>query len=217
MPVVVAAAEDLGHGENDGDLGIVDLGSLTGGDTDRVVLRWNEFKGYWLGDPQPSIQWRPGWILQQSGIVPDVWRYLSDPKGATGLTGRHDSGWNPVALRHADASFAAGLVLQEKIVSDYWTWDNVAPYELATVWYPFDVNDDISGMSVPDDYIGCVAEATPTRRIFASTGWVDSLITDTGGKKNLLPHLYVRYSVVSAGGDSCEYVKASNRWVFQPD
>lgn len=209
MSVVGSSIAGLGHGSNDGQIKYLDLGE------DKLKLRWNAAKQWWISEPKLTFTLRDTWILFGRTAVINTWKYLFAPVGSPGQIGQDAFGWNPFAIRRADLKFAAGLTLQEHLLTDFWTFDAGDFYSLATVLYPMADGDSISGQTDPSSYIGTITTSTPTRRIFASTGWVNSGVQNTGGKPDLAPHLYTRFTGTNTDA-FLEYFLIRHRWVGVP-
>lgn len=213
MALVASSVAGLGDGIADGQVGYVDLGI----DHDRVELHWHQASGAWIGEALPSFTLRDGWIMTVNDFAaPLELKYFSDTSGNPGQVGQNAFGWNPLAIRHADAAFAAGLTLQENLLADFWSWDAGRIYRLATVWYPFNDGESISNTTVdPSAHVGVTIDSVPTRRVLSGTGWLDSGV-QASSKHNLLPHLYGEYVTTKALNNSVEYLLALRRWVGAP-
>lgn len=170
-----------------------------------------------MGEETISIHMSDGFTMQTDGASSSfLWGYINQPIGGNqginaGQHGQESYGWNPSAIRHADAAFDAGLSMQEKIDTAAFAWNSGDVIKIATVWYPIDVGDRISNVIMPDDNIGCQITLPQTRRIFSTTGWVNSLITDCA-KENLMPHLYATKFL----DGRLDFITCRRRWVGVP-
>lgn len=220
MPAIVDTAAALGSGDYDAQLKIVEYGPA--GQEERAIMRWNAALGLWIGQERVSISLRDAWIMDAHGfgvgaLSLNTWGYVTKPRGNPGQFGQSSYSFSPQAIRHADAAFAAGLTLQERIITTLWLWEpSGTTLELATVLYPMGPGDQISNVSDPSSHIGVSITALHGQRRIQSTGWVNSG-KQSSTRPNLAPHLYSRHTVEPRGvDDHLEHLTAYWRWVVDP-
>lgn len=221
MSAVAGSLAELGSGIHDAQLKVIEYGPT--GQQERFGLRWRTDLPApgWVADPRVTVALRNTWIMDTRGVGGSAtWGYLTAPEtqrivtcdGYFRVFGQSSYSWSPRAIRHADAAFAAGLTLQEKITACAWTWEPTEDAWITTVWYPKGLGDDISNVDIPDDHVGINIKLAQGRRIFKTTGWLNSAKQDAT-RPNLLPHLYSTKPIEGR----LEYLLAQWRWVGIPD
>lgn len=222
MPAVAGTVAGLGVGAYPGQTKIIQYGPA--GQEERFALRWREDftpAASWVADPRLTFSLRNGWLIDLRGVGGSAtYGYLTTPyeqrigaliDGYFRKFGESSYGFNPRAIRHADAAFAAGLRLQERLILSAWGWSSSDVATLTTVWYPKGVGDDISNVDNPDAHLGISVVLPATRRYFSNTGWLNSA-KQSSTKPNLAPHLY---STKDKEG-VLEFLLAQWRWVGTP-
>lgn len=216
MTAIANSVAELGIGDYDGQLKIIQYGPS--GNPSRAGMRWHVASGMWImSKPRNTFTYRDAWPLVAQSSTVGVWEYLTHAAGNPGQIGQSSCGWNPIALLHVDSAFAAGLKLQEKIVTTFWTWDPGPALDLATVFFEMDTGDSISTLiSVSaGDNLGTIIPATSTRRIVQTTGWVLSA-KQSSAKPLFAPHLYTRLVTGPGTQNFVEHLSVQWRWVGDP-
>jgi hypothetical protein len=211
VPAIATSVAGLGIGDYDGQRKIIQYGSEQRG------VRWNAASGVWLSKPQPSFYYHQGTVVDVHAVS-GAWSYLTGPRNATGgIPGQSDFAWNPLAIHRADAAYAAGLRLQEKVEWLLWTWQPTDSYDLATVYFDLDQGDVISTLisASAGSHIGVQVTSDGAVRKTHSTGWVNSSIP-TPTKALLAPHLYAKHNGVINDDVFLEFFTAHWRWVGDP-
>lgn len=214
MSVVATSVAGLGVGDYDGQLGLIRYGN------ERQGVRWDADAGLWISRPRLSFKFSDAWMVDVKTAGPGVWMYFTGPFPIpAGGIGRSGFGWTPQAIHRADAAYAAGLQLQEKLDYVFWSWTAPDLISLATVYFELGVGDVISTLisSTAGDHIGVQIAALGGVRKFQSTGWVNSNIP-TPTKPVLAPHIYTKTdrSDALSGQPRLEYLTAKYRWVGDP-
>lgn len=216
MTAIANSVAELGIGDYDGQLKIIQYGPS--GNPSRAGMRWIAASGMWImSKPRHTFTMRDAWPGISIVGIPNTWGYFTNPNGNKGEIGQASYGWNPIAIHHVDAAFAAGLKFQENLLATWWTWDPGHVIELATVFYEMDTGDRISTLisASAGDYVGTIIPSTPTRRILQTTGWVDSA-RQSSAKPIYAPHLYSRFAPGNDGNNFLEHLSAQWRWVGDP-
>lgn len=232
MASVVSTVAALGVGDYDGQSKIIKYGPP--GQEERAAMGWRADLAppRWISRPRIEITMRNSWPLTLDTIptAGTAWGYvtwpLNDgsnafpdtnmlPETGPSHEGQSSYSWNPRAIRHADAAFASGLKLQEKIIVSAWLWAPTDDYDLATVLYPANVDDDVSNLLLPDANIGTIVKPLGGLRRFQVTPWADSGV-QACAKENLAPHLYTRRTVHASSPNPLEFFTSYWRWVGVP-
>lgn len=226
MTAVANTVAELGSGTYNLQEKIIQYGPV--GKKERFGMRWRTDMPVpcWVGEEQIAIDMRDAWIMNAEAIATagTSWAYVTLASGNPGLLGQASYSWNPNAIRHADAAFAAGLVLQESWVVDAWTWIPTDVYTLATVWYPISGGDWISNVLIPDNHLGIQVNLLGGLRRFQVTSWVNSAKQDTRqnpadattARNNLMPHLYSKRVSGAGAPNIIEFICCRWRWVGIP-
>lgn len=222
MSAVADTVPGLGVGAYDGQTKIIEYGPA--GREERFAVRWRaDFTPdpAWVAEPRITFSLRDSWVVDLRGVGGSATRgYLTTPyEQRIGATvdayfrkfGESSYSWNPHAIRHADAAFAAGLKLQERLILSAWGWGVSDTAKISTVWYPKAIGDDISNVDDPDPNVGIEVIVPATHRWFSNTGWHDSA-TRASARTNLAPHLYSSKDKEGV----LEYLLAQWRWVGVP-
>lgn len=213
MPSVVTSVADLGAGAYDGQRKVITYGA------ERLGVRWHEASGLWISAPRKSFKLSDAWMTDVKIGGPGVWSYFTGPFQLGGPIGRSGFGWTPQAIHRADAAYAAGLKLQEKLDHVFWSWTAPDLISLATVYFEMGPGDIISTLvsASAGDHVGVSIAALGGVRQFRTTGWVDSAIP-VPVKPVLAPHLYTKTDRASAlsGSPRLEHLTAHYRWVGDP-
>lgn len=214
MAAVANNVAELGTGDYELQEKIIQYGPA--GKKERHRMRWRPDMATpcWVSDGDISIENRDSWIMDAdtTPTAGATWGYVTRPLSAAGKFGASSFSWSPNAIRHADAAFAAGLKLQEKIIADAWVWQPTDVLDIATVWFPINQDDKIDNTLIPDSHIGITYRLAPGQRRFKTTDWVNSAKTSST-KANLMPHLYAKGTTITAGPNSIEFFVCYWRWV----
>ena len=212
MPSVVTSVSELGIGDYDGQPKLIVCSA------ERLWMRWNQSAGIWISDERVSIKHSDAWLTAVGTGGSGEWKYFTSAEGNPGIIGVSGFGWTPQAIHRADAAFAAGLVLQEKVDYLAWAWTAADNVYIATVFYDLDPGDVISTLisATAGDHRGVTVQFPQGVRKFQSSGWVNSVIP-TPVKDVLAPHLYTMSTTVPLSGHAkVEYLTAFYRWIGDP-
>lgn len=210
MPANATSVAELGIGDYDGQTKVILYA------TEKQSMRWNAVEGLWLSEPRPTFKFKDNWLTTVSS--PANWGYMTNPDGNPGSIGRSGFGWTPQAIHRADAAYAAGLKMQEKIDYLLWVWTGADDLHLATVYFNLNPTDVMSTLisTTAGANIGVELVGDPGVRRFRTTGWVDSLIP-TPTKALLAPHLYCKnFGAPLSGPVKLEFFTANWRWKGDP-
>lgn len=211
MSAVATSVAELGIGDYDGQKKIIAYGTQ-----ERQRMIWHAPTGLWLSEPRASFKLKGDWPMSLS--AGPGWTYMTGPEGSGGQIAQAGYGWTPQAIHRADAAYAAGLRLYEKLDHLFWVWTSADDLRISTVYFELAPDDVMSTLFTPTagSHLGTVITGDPGIRRFRTTGWVASTIP-TPAKPVLAPHLYVKnFAGALSGNARLEFLTANWRWVGDP-
>lgn len=215
---MATSVAELGVGDYDGQIKIISYGAA-GAAAERQAMKWRPgvLSGVWTSEPRQSFRLKTDFPTASLSLNASTWIYMSGPNGPPGSIGLTGFGWTPQAIHRADAAYAAGLVLYEKLDYLLWTWADPNVIQVATVYYDLSSTDVMSGLisSTAASNLGTVVTGDVGVRKFHTTGWVASGIPTPQKAGILAPHLYAK-GIGSAGPWYLEFLNAEWCWMGDP-
>jgi hypothetical protein len=158
------SVDALGEGRFDGEAVEIAFGDTI------EKLRWHASAGAYVGRPRQTIEYRHLDRTNTTGPM-GTWMYLSHASPDASLKAYS---WFPEAVLDADDAYNAGLSLQEKIDAVWWSWTAGSVFQVAVVWYGFEIGGYIDPAIVPTDgvNIGAKIDSWATVRGVRTTGWI---------------------------------------------
>lgn len=202
---VASTLAGLGSGTNDGDIGIIRVGTYP--TLEQVVMTWDANSGHWIGEPFSLVnQVDQGYM----GTNTTAYSYISTNQSGAATT---TIGWSSRPVVSADLLYAAGLKLQTLVSAIMVGASGPAVFTVMPYLFNHNANDAVvfssDGSTASAQPTALVSDNASTPASFKSTGWTDIFQLGTSNpatsaqitKTFLWPRLYGKVaSGVTYGG-----------------